>query len=124
VVKALGLHSKGAGGSGHVTGVGINFTFFLVVNPFLQSLLNPNHFSEFGSLNISEVNVVGVSEAYKTNIKDENTVFKGVKAHFHTDSYGIVRVERAELLVEEKEQPSNSTFSSRKKKLITIKFTI
>uniref|UniRef100_A0A914CYA3 Hypoxia up-regulated protein 1 n=1 Tax=Acrobeloides nanus TaxID=290746 RepID=A0A914CYA3_9BILA len=82
------------------------------VNYGSLSHLSEKQLSEFGSLNISEVNVVGVSEAYKTNIKDENTVFKGVKAHFHTDSYGIVRVERAELIVEEKEQPSNSTFSN------------
>lgn len=55
--------------------------------------------SYIGSLNISQVSVKGVEEAFKKHA-GENVEYKGIKAHFSMDDSGILSLLNVELTVE------------------------
>uniref|UniRef100_A0A7E4V2S0 Hypoxia up-regulated protein 1 n=1 Tax=Panagrellus redivivus TaxID=6233 RepID=A0A7E4V2S0_PANRE len=73
--------------------------------------LTESQLLEFGDLNITDVELDGVSAAISKNV-DEGHVFKGVKAFFLIDYYGIVRVDGAEAIIEQPVEKKNSTLGS------------
>ncbi|MCP9266037.1 alpha-1,2-Mannosidase [Dirofilaria immitis] len=56
---------------------------------------------EFGSLNISEIKISGVTDIYIRETAKEGTIFKGIKTHFYLDNSGILHVDGAEMLLEQ-----------------------
>uniref|UniRef100_A0A915PYM9 Hypoxia up-regulated protein 1 n=1 Tax=Setaria digitata TaxID=48799 RepID=A0A915PYM9_9BILA len=85
--------------------------FSVNVNYGEMKQLSADQLVEFGSLNISEVKIGGVTDVYARETAKENTIFKGIKTHFDLDNSGILHVNGAEMLLE---QPlkSESTFAS------------
>lgn len=53
----------------------------------------------------------GVADAIKAELTGKDSEFKGVKAHFKMDNFGVVHVDRAEVVVEKIVEESNSTIS-------------
>lgn len=74
-----------------------DFTFN--VNYAELDYLPPTEVSYIGNLNISEVVVKGVKDAFKKHI-GENVEYKGIKAHFSMDDSGILSLVNVELTVE------------------------
>lgn len=74
-----------------------DFTFN--VNYAELDYLPTTEISYIGSLNISQVSVKGVEEAFKKHI-GENVEYKGIKAHFAMDDSGILSLANVELTVE------------------------
>lgn len=60
----------------------------------------PEHeIANIGSLNITEVSLEGVAEAFKKHL-GENVETKGIKAHFQMDESGLLKLANVELIVE------------------------
>ncbi|VIO86643.1 Uncharacterized protein BM_BM5992 [Brugia malayi] len=78
--------------------------------------LSTDQLMEFGSLNISEIKIDGVTDVYLRETAKEGTIFKGIKIHFDLDNSGILHVDGAEMLLE---QPSKaeSTLASLAEKI-------
>lgn len=74
-----------------------DFTFN--VNYAELEYLPPVEVSYIGSLNVSQVSVKGVEEAFKKHA-GENVEYKGIKAHFAMDESGILSLVNVELTVE------------------------
>jgi hypoxia up-regulated 1 len=74
--------------------------------------LSQEQLEQFGSLNISEVWIKGVKDGLSAEMTSKESVFKGVKAHFKVNNYGIISVDRAELIVEKKGDEQNSTLTN------------
>ncbi|EFO25683.2 dnaK protein [Loa loa] len=85
--------------------------FSMNVNYGEMRELSADQLMEFGSLNISEIKIGGVTDVYVRETAKEGTIFKGIKTHFDLDNSGILHVDGAEMLLE---QPSRaeSTFAS------------
>ncbi|VDD87993.1 unnamed protein product [Enterobius vermicularis] len=62
--------------------------------------LTQKQLSEFGSTNISSVDLIGVTKAYRDLVNGEGGAYKGIKAHFSLDGSGIVSIEGAEVCIE------------------------
>ncbi|KAH7732346.1 hypoxia up-regulated protein 1 precursor [Aphelenchoides avenae] len=86
-----------------------DFKFNLNYGPLTH--LTEEQLEQFGSLNISEIWVKGVADAIKAELTGKDSEFKGVKAHFKMDNFGVVHVDRAEVVVEKIVEESNSTIS-------------
>uniref|UniRef100_A0AAF5PH81 Hypoxia up-regulated protein 1 n=1 Tax=Wuchereria bancrofti TaxID=6293 RepID=A0AAF5PH81_WUCBA len=78
--------------------------------------LSTDQLMEFGSLNISEIKIGGVTDVYLRETAKEGIIFKGIKIHFDLDNSGILHVDGAEMLLE---QPSKaeSTLASLAEKI-------
>ncbi|VDK76001.1 unnamed protein product [Litomosoides sigmodontis] len=85
--------------------------FSINVNYGEMRQLSSDQLIEFGSLNISEIKIGGITDVYVKETTKEGTIFKGIKTHFDLDNSGILHVDGAEMLLE---QPSKaeSTFAS------------
>jgi hypoxia up-regulated 1 len=72
-----------------------------VVNLHYSSLdyLTKTQLEEFGDFNITDVSFNGIVEAIKKNL-DDNHVYKGVKAYFQIDNFGLVKSDGAEVIIE------------------------
>uniref|UniRef100_A0A0N5AY75 Hypoxia up-regulated protein 1 n=1 Tax=Syphacia muris TaxID=451379 RepID=A0A0N5AY75_9BILA len=81
--------------------------------------LTATQLSEFGSSNISNVEIIGVTKTYESEMAAEGAVYKpceynffqGIKAYFNMDESGIISVESAEVCVE-KLPKEESAFAS------------
>lgn len=73
--------------------------FIFNVNYAELDYLPPVEISYIGSLNISQVSLKGVEEAFKKHA-GENVEYKGIKAHFSMDESGILSLVNVELIVE------------------------
>ncbi|TKR60474.1 hypothetical protein L596_027716 [Steinernema carpocapsae] len=62
--------------------------------------LTEKQLTEFGSLNLTEVMVKGVTEAVEKEGADPASEFKGTKAYFFVDHSGIVNIDKIELIYE------------------------
>ncbi|VDP12457.1 unnamed protein product [Onchocerca flexuosa] len=74
--------------------------FSMNVNYGEMNQLNADQLIEFGSLNISEIKIGGVTDVYVRETAKEGTIFKGIKTHFDLDNSGILHVDGAEILLE------------------------
>lgn len=74
-----------------------DFTFN--VNYAELDYLPPTELSYVGSLNISQVSVKGVEDAFKKHA-GENSEYKGIKAHFSMDESGVLSLQNVELVIE------------------------
>lgn len=72
---------------------------------------NSKQLEEFGSLNVSDIEMTGIAEAVRNEMADEGTTLKGVKVRFSMDGSGIVHVEGAEVVFE-KTPKEQSAFAS------------
>ncbi|KAM3726346.1 Hypoxia up-regulated protein [Dirofilaria immitis] len=75
--------------------------FSLNINYGEMKQLNADQLMEFGSLNISEIKISGVTDIYIRETAKEGTIFKGIKTHFYLDNSGILHVDGAEMLLEQ-----------------------
>ncbi|VDM23372.1 unnamed protein product [Toxocara canis] len=73
--------------------------------------LSEKQLREFGSVNISDVEMTGIAEAIRTEMTDGSTTMKGVKVRFSMDGSGIFHLEGAEAVFE-KIQKEQSAFAS------------
>lgn len=62
--------------------------------------LSKEQLEEFGLLNITDVTFNGIVEAIKKNV-DADHIFKGIKAYFLIDFYGLIRNDGAEVIIEQ-----------------------
>uniref|UniRef100_A0A0R3S038 Hypoxia up-regulated protein 1 n=1 Tax=Elaeophora elaphi TaxID=1147741 RepID=A0A0R3S038_9BILA len=85
--------------------------FSMNVNYGEMRQLSADQLMEFGSLNISEIKIGGVTDLYVKQTAKEGTVFKGIKTHFDLDNSGILHVDGAEMLLEQPPK-SESTLAS------------
>lgn len=74
-----------------------DFTFS--VNYAELDYLPPREIERIGSLNITQVSLTGVAEAFKKHLAD-NVETKGIKAHFIMDDSGILSLLNVDLVVE------------------------
>ncbi|XP_015795226.1 hypoxia up-regulated protein 1 [Tetranychus urticae] len=81
-----------------------DFEFFINYGD-LQSFFSEEDIANIGSLNITKIQVKGVTEAMAKH-KDENKEYKGIRAHFRMDESGILNMENVETVFEAKiEEP-------------------
>ncbi|KFM81998.1 hypothetical protein X975_18921, partial [Stegodyphus mimosarum] len=80
-----------------------DFEFY--VNYGELGFLNDFELKALGSLNITKVSLKGVDSAIKKHM-DENTEYKGVKAHFRMDESGILNLDEVESVFEKTEEES------------------
>lgn len=66
---------------------------------------------EFGSTNISSVDLMGITKTYESEMSDEGSIYKGVKIHFNMDESGILSLRGAKMYVE-KPPKEESAFAS------------
>ncbi|EPB79014.1 DnaK family protein [Ancylostoma ceylanicum] len=77
---------------------------------------------EFDSLvsHLNKVSVSGVGKALEEKYKPDQTEFAGVKVAFQMDLSGIVRIEKAEAVIQRKSQGKNATSADATKEKGTI----
>ncbi|KAE9546531.1 hypothetical protein FO519_010257, partial [Halicephalobus sp. NKZ332] len=73
--------------------------------------LSSDQLLQFGESNITDVEIRGVKDSFKTATEEEHN-FKGVKAFFSIDYFGIIRAEGAEAIIEQPPVKKNSTLGS------------
>uniref|UniRef100_A0A915BBA6 Hypoxia up-regulated protein 1 n=2 Tax=Parascaris univalens TaxID=6257 RepID=A0A915BBA6_PARUN len=77
--------------------------------------LSDKQMREFGSVNISDIEMSGIAEAMRSEMADEGTSMKGVKVRFSVDGSGVVHLEGAEAVFDKlpKEQSAFASIAGK-----------
>ena len=88
--------------SKHISDFGFN------VNYGDLSFLNEDYIKSFGSLNITQVQLNGVDDVFKSHADEES---KGIKVHFKLDDSGVLNLDKIDIQFEKTVEAEESTLS-------------
>ncbi|VDN38202.1 unnamed protein product [Gongylonema pulchrum] len=98
--------------------------FSIYINYGDMKHLRADQIRQLASLNISEVKIEGVTEAYASEAAKDGTTFKGIKTRFSLDNSGILHLGGAEMLLERSPKTKSAfackTISLYKRKLQSV----